>query len=176
MGEMSEISVPVDQRQPSEIGIGGSLELSEVTAVACYNARAEMAATTNSAPEQSGNDEATFAGQANGENGGTDKGATESPPRQDSLMSHWNPKTREWDNETQEKMRGLDRKRMFSSNYSLPTDFHKYFDIRSGMGPKQPEESKEARGKRHLDELKAWHKKVEEKSALAYNRKAGKAT
>lgn len=77
-----------------------------------------------------------------------------------------------YDKEAENK---LARKRMLNPHYLLPTDFSKYFDIRTGQGPKQPLESSLTRGRRRFAEMKAWRKKVEEQSPLVYNRKVGKS-
>jgi hypothetical protein len=73
-----------------------------------------------------------------------------------------------------DKEKELARRQMMNPPLNLPTDFSKYFDVRTGEGPKQPMESPVARANRRLDELKAWRKKMEEQSPLVYNRKASK--
>lgn len=102
------------------------------------------------------------------------EGASKSLPKEDPLMAHWNPKTEKWDPETEKKIKKLGRKRMSSSNYMLPTDYNKYFEIPTGEGPKQPLESELDKADRRFAEMKAWRKKVEEQSPLVYNRKVGK--
>jgi hypothetical protein len=73
-----------------------------------------------------------------------------------------------------EKEKELARRQMLNPPLNLPTDFSKYFDIRTGEGPKQPTESPVARANRRMDEFKAWRKKMEEQNPLVYNRKARK--
>lgn len=101
------------------------------------------------------------------------EGAPESLPKEDPLMAHWDPGKKEWNSETKNKIGKLARKRMFSSNYMLPRDFSKYFDSRTGQGPKQPLESLLARARRRFDEMKAWRGRVEEQSPMVYNRRVG---
>lgn len=111
--------------------------------------------------------------------------AESTPPRDESVSDPENPNTEARNQESRErpphrlkydpkKEAELARRQMMNPHYFPETDFSKYFDTRSGTGPKQPLESSFDRGKRRLDEMKAWKKKVEQNSPLVYNRKVGR--
>jgi hypothetical protein len=81
------------------------------------------------------------------------------------------PQRLEYDKTTQEKEDEIRRQRMSSSSWEPETDFKKYFDLRSGQGPRDTAETDFDRGRRHWNELRAWSKRNEQNDPLIYNRK-----